>query len=196
VSTGGSTPPYSLSVPPDVRVFQKLVGGGVILAWVISIWFAFPFVMRLYRVENKWTFNKPAPPLQMGIMTTTSSVTGWRNYAQKSRFFPGERLCVYAEALNVNKNGQISLSYTFTAASSMGNEIYRQNVPTASSTTSPSWAAYPCFNLPSAAQAGTYVARASIYDALSKRTGESSVQFAVTMRKTKKKVTRAPQKKQ
>src|ERR1039458_6868672 len=84
MSTGGSTPPYSTAVPADVRASQKLVGLGVILAWLLVIWFSFPFAMRLYRSQNWWTYNVPVVPLQTGIIATTSSVLGWRNYVQKS----------------------------------------------------------------------------------------------------------------
>ncbi|MEI9975289.1 MAG: hypothetical protein WDO73_26440 [Ignavibacteriota bacterium] len=165
---------------------------GVILAWLLAVWLVFPFAAGLYRSQSSWTFTVPETPLQMGIMATTSSVAGWRNYAQKSQFVPGERLCLYAEALNVNKGGQVNLSYTFTVANPMNVEIYRQIVPSVSSTTSPSSAAYPCFALPANAQAGNYFARASIYDTLNRRTGQNTVQFTVALRKGKKKVVRPP----
>lgn len=196
MSTSGSVPPHSTIVPSDVRIFQRFVGVGVIAAWLLAVWFAFPFAARLYRVKNPWTFTVPDTPLQMGIMTTTSSVAGWRNYAQKSQFVAGDRLCVYAEALNVNKGGQVNLNYTFTVANPMSVEIYRQIVPAVSNTTSPSWAAYPCFALPGNAQAGNYFARVSIYDALNRRTGQSATQFTVALRKGKKKMVRPPQRSQ
>jgi hypothetical protein len=132
----------------------------------------------------------------MGIIATSSSVTGWRKYVQKSRFVPGERICVYAEALNVNKNGQLSLNYTFVVVNAIGGEIYRQSIPSVLNTSSTSSAAYPCFALPGNSQAGTYLARVSVYDALHGRTGQSSVQFSVTIQRGKKKATRPPKKAQ
>jgi hypothetical protein len=186
LSATGSKPSFSTTVPSDVRATQKFVGASVILAWFIALWLAAPVIARLNVPRNWWPASKPEPPIQMGTMATSSAVRGWRNYTGKARFFPGEQVCVYAEALNVGKGGRLDLRFDFSTANPGGVEIYRQSVPMTLKTNDTMAAAYPCFVLAASAQPGKYVTKVSIYDALKKSNGQGSVQFTVAHRAGKK----------
>jgi DnaJ domain len=111
---------------------------------------------------------------------TASSVSGWRNYERKTLFQPGDQVWLYAEALDVNRNGRASVTFNFevwkpgdAVASIHRTEKYSRRTRDTSC-----WADTH-FLVPENAPPGKWSVRADIRNNLTGQFRSVSTQFAV-----------------
>src|SRR5579863_9290257 len=125
--------------------------------------------------------NSSLPPLEMGTVATCEKVTKWRQFVPKSQFHPGDPICVYAEAHNVNHSGRIDVTFTVAFKSSDNALLLTQTNRFTYRGKDPSceyhWST---LRLPASASSGIYIAEAAAHDNLTNQTGTSSAQFTVT----------------
>jgi hypothetical protein len=123
--------------------------------------------------------GKPFERLQTGVVATTSSVIGWRNFARRSDFSGGDQVCVYAEALNVGRGGNVDLGYEFRVFTPENVEMLVRNPRHTRRTSGPSYAAWECFSLPRDTPVGVYRASIVIRDHLAGQVGDLAITFQV-----------------
>ena len=119
--------------------------------------------------------------LETGTVATCSSVAGCRNYKPKTNSRAGERVCVYAEALNVNRGGRIDVKFNVLVVGPGGNELTKGpgDGDYAVNTTNASCAHWDRLPIPQGAKPGIYVARVEMLNKLDGGVGRSSTQFKV-----------------
>lgn len=118
-------------------------------------------------------------PVQLGTVTTCSAVRNWRDYTSRTEFMPGERLFVYAEALNVNRDDKIDLSLNFVVFGSDGAQIGSAAVPVSTVTSDSSWASWPSFAIPADAHTGAFTAKVEVHNNLTGQSGRAFTTFMV-----------------
>jgi hypothetical protein len=141
--------------------------GGVILAGTL--------LKDLIRVGD---LRNGLPPVQMGTVSTCKKATGWRHFTAKSQFKQNEPLCVYADALNVNRNGKIDLTYTVNLKDLAGAGLL-SNSSRFTGAGQNAWYHWSALYLPPSAPPGTYIAEVTVRNNLTAQTGSSAVNFTV-----------------
>lgn len=115
-----------------------------------------------------------------GTVATCSSVKGWRDYTSQKQFRPGENLCVYAEALNVQQHGQIDVQFRVKIIEPAGATIATDSSHFSRRSSDAScyfyWSRLP---LSSAAQAGPYTAEVELHNNLTGQAVHASTTFIV-----------------
>ncbi|MBZ5532073.1 MAG: hypothetical protein LAO20_11630 [Acidobacteriia bacterium] len=120
------------------------------------------------------------PPVQLGTIATCSKATGWKRFTPKSEFRPNDPICVYAEALNVARNGKIDLNFTVNLKNSAGGVLTSTGRRVSAHKNDPSaWSSWPALKLPANSSAGSYLAEVLVHNNLSNQNGVSSAAFTV-----------------
>jgi hypothetical protein len=131
-------------------------------------------------LAKKTVPNSSLPLLQMGTVATCGRATGWKSFVRKSEFSVGDPICVYAEALNVNRNGRIDV--TFTVALKGGGTlalVSKAGRFTARGSNPSSWYSWHTLRLPAGSPPATYVAEVNVHDNITNQVGASSAQFTL-----------------
>ena len=118
--------------------------------------------------------------VQMGMLATCLEVRGWKDYTAQTSFMPGDQVFLYSEALNVNHEGRIDLSFDDSIFTPTGTKLLGTVVPVSTTATNRSWAAWPNFTIPSDAPPGPYTATVAVRDNVTGNTGSKSVMFTVS----------------
>lgn len=121
------------------------------------------------------------PPVNIGVVTTCAEAPRGRNFTPKYIFAPGQNLCLFAQALNVNRGRRDDVTFSAVVAGSAGTVLA---APPARFTNNR--APYPNvwhrwrLRLPPDLSPGQYVARISIRNNLTGQTGSGSAKFTLT----------------
>lgn len=118
-------------------------------------------------------------PLQPGIVATCVEVRGWKDYIPKNEFHPGDGVCVYAEALNVNQGGRVDVSFLAQILDTNGNAMGQKHGRHSGELPYPHVYHWDRVSLPLYASPGTYVAVVDLRNNLTGQTGRGSVNFTV-----------------
>jgi hypothetical protein len=152
------------------------VGVGVAMIFLVGgIIIAGTSLKDLIRVGD---LRNGLPPVQMGTVSTCKKATGWRHFTAKSQFKQNEPLCVYADALNVNRDGKIDLTYTVNLKDLAGAGLL-SNSSRFTGAGQNAWYHWSALYLPPSAPPGTYIAEVTVRNNLTAQTGSSAVNFTV-----------------
>lgn len=125
-------------------------------------------------------WDKPIPgPFQLKNVVTCESVTASGTYKPQSTFYPGGRLCIYAEALFASFNGHVKLTYTFTLTDPHRQTTFVRSTPISSDSLSVSWPSWFYFELPTDLKEGVYTMRVDVKNELTEQTAIQFTPFVV-----------------
>ena len=117
----------------------------------------------------------------LGTVATSSVAQRWGDYTPQSQFVPGDHLLIYAEAIDVNHDGNISVVFDDKILAPGGAQIANGTIPVSVISKDSSWATWPSFTIPSDAPPGSYMATVVVRDNLTGNTGSKSVMFTVSV---------------
>jgi len=128
-----------------------------------------------------YTAHIPRPPLQVGTVTTCSSVRGPHDFTAKNEFRAGEPVCAYAEALNVRENNRIDVSYEFELKGPDKTVYANRSVQCLLANTKFTGCeqSVPDLHLPTTAPSGSYTLQVAMRNNLTGQTGSSTTAFVV-----------------
>ena len=156
----------------------RLAGlGAVLLAAVVLVGGA--FVKRQLKLPQMGQWASVRRPLEAGTVATCSSATGWRKYKPKTSFHAGDYVCVYAEALNVNRGGRIDVTFSVLVVDSGGHEVIQGRGESRANTRDSSCADWGRLLIPYGTKPGTYIARVEMMNKLDGGLGRASTPFEV-----------------
>lgn len=120
------------------------------------------------------------PALQIGVVSTCGSVKGWQNYTPKVDFRPGDAVCLYAEAVGINRGSQIDVTSSAELAGPSGFAVSAQPMHFSKYTPDASFYYTGSLPLPPDSPPGSYAVRFSVRNNLSGQQAQAWVYFTVT----------------
>lgn len=182
---------WSLTIGALLHLFSRplFVGkhagkiGAALGAFVTAVLLAAGVIFAGISLKDQVNIPHPAlPPVQLGTITTCSKATGWKRFAAKSEFRANDPICVYVEALNVARNGQIDLALTVNLKNTNGGILTSVGRRFTAHKKDPSaWYSWPALKLPANSPSGSYVAEVLVHNNLSNQNGVSSAGFTVVV---------------
>jgi hypothetical protein len=112
-------------------------------------------------------------------VASCAKARGWRDYSPKNDFKPGDKGCVYAEALNVNRRRAIDVTFDFVILAPNRTRVNTLTERVILRDESPACWAAKDYRLPPDSMPGTYTVEVNIRNNLSGQTAWSSTTFQV-----------------
>lgn len=128
-------------------------------------------------------------PLQIEVLATSGEIRGCADYVPKTKFRPGEIVCVLFQTPNVERSAemQLTVDVQLIAPNAVAVASFSRNL-TGTSDGSPSMCAYECeTRLPLNGPTGEYVAQLGLRNNLTGQTGHASTTLFVASSRRRKK---------
>ena len=148
-----------------------------ITATIVAVWIAVLLLGKLISFLQRQATS--SSPMQVGVFSTATGVSGWRNYSPQGSFLPGDVVYLYAEALNINHGGRADVSFTFRITGPTGVTLPLLNGHYLKESADPSCADWDKLQIPADGVPGTYIAEVEIRDNLSNQSLQRAIQFSV-----------------